>query len=224
MAAVVSYLRRNPPEREAKNPVAAAQYLRQQAHVGDVVFFSQGGSGSDAYSELFGNIARHAFAEREGDLRFPFTHLGIVVGDNEILHITPRGLKLRSFERLVVENTRYDAIAFGRLNLSEEHRGLLAKEAQAFAEGRTFNKGWMIRDYELFPWGQPRVSGLKDSSADDGKMVCIDIVTEPSKVLREAEVPLSEELAFAMSPLEVFSAPDISIVEAVEIARDYDLW
>jgi hypothetical protein len=198
------------------------EYLKKRAEPGDILFVAGDGKGQPVQMELFDNVFRALCAREERDKRFPFTHVMVVGRDKQIVHITSEGVHRQSFEEVFLHNDYYDAVAVARLgNASFSTRVTLAEAAENYLKNKAYNLKWLIFDA---PIGliKEKLFGLpmRDNSARDNRCVCIDAVTEPARALAALGIAAAAGLVDAATPLQLFSSPALSIVEAVALFRN----
>ncbi|MBN8550491.1 MAG: hypothetical protein J0M12_14345 [Deltaproteobacteria bacterium] len=194
-------------------------HLKSNSEVGDIIFVSSEGAGEPLLAEVFQAAYRRVSARDGVDHTFPFWHVLINVGDDKLLHMTFKGVHETTWERLLVKHDAYDAIAIGRIDAPLETRQQFALEAREFAENRHYNYLWALLSGPLSLMERQDGGEIVDTSATATRSVCLDLATESARALRAEGAPLEEDLESAVTPLDLFSAPSVKIMQAAALKR-----
>lgn len=196
---------------------AVTKHFTKVLAPGDVMFFAQGGKAEPFGSELFQGMFRWRGAKRAVDEKVPFVHVGMYLGDGNVLHISSKGTKLHSLKRLLVDTTRFDAVAVGRLELAPDTLKSLIEEAQKFSVDKKYNLLWSMN---LFGWSRRWRFTPVDRSATSTRAVCPDLLSEPARILREKGKQIPQELIDCSMPYDLFEANCVQLREAAAFKRD----
>lgn len=194
-------------------------HLKEHSQVGDVIFVSSEGAGEPLLTEVFQTVFRKFSARSEMDYQFPFFHVLVNVGDGKLLHMTFKGVHETTWERLLLKSSAYDAVAVARLDAPKEVREELARETAKFAEDRHFNYLWALVSGPLALHDRQNGAQISDTSALHGGSICLDFATEAARALRARGAPIDVEIENSISPLDLFSAASLKIVEASALRR-----
>lgn len=195
------------------------RHLKENSQTGDIIFVSSEGAGEPLIAEVFQATFRRFSARSEMDYQFPFYHVLVNIGDGKLLHMTFRGVHETTWEKLLLKSSAYDAVAVARLEAPKEVREELAEEAIAFARERHFNYLWAVLEGPMVLSERQRGESIPDTSATDTRSICLDFATEAARALRARGAELDPEIESSVTPLDLFSASSLKIVQASALKR-----
>ena len=195
------------------------EHFKQHSQPGDLIFVSSEGAGEPLLAEVFQTAFRSFSARSEMDYQFPFWHVLVNVGEGKLLHMSFKGVHETTWENLLLKHEAYDAVAIGRINAPLETRAQLATEARKFAENRHYNYLWALLSGPVSLMERQAGTEITDTSVTATRSVCLDFATEAARSLRIQGAPLDDDIENAVTPLDLFSASSLKIIDAAALKR-----
>jgi len=202
------------------NPDSKEKYqaICKELKNGDVLFFSYDGAKQSITGEFFDQLGRWSSFLKTGDEKFPFQHVGVYEstrGGGVVHHLTFKGAKTHSIEKILSDKKGLDGIAIGRFNLSPEQQSQFVDRGKThLREKSSYNFKFIAAAVlaKLFGNNLNRSSGTTKES-----MTCVNVVTESYKDLFGGCGPNAKSCAAQASvPRELFAADQLKIVAACE--------
>ena len=227
--AVISHLENRVDEFRDRTREDIVECLARQAEPGDIVFTSPHITEGGFQREIFSLGLRVMSARDALDKVFPFTHVGVVGLNKEVIDIDLDAIKVRSFKEMLIDCQDFDAVAVGRISVPESLRRRIAVAAETFVADKKYNLGWLTGRAVI---DLLRVKFLghdpKDTSASQEECVCVDVLTEPAKRVAEHghrygtadDVAKLRAIGEEMTPLELFKNRAVQIVGAASLRRN----